>query len=330
MTQPDRQPPAEFEVIALESRLRKDVEKLATEIGPRSVFLPETLNRARDVLSERFKELGYEVGLESYFIEAGTIQGTDIVIESRTEVSNVVAERKGSLYPDEIFILGAHYDTPGTFVPGANDNGTGVAALLEVARALRENERTVRFIGFVNEEPPFTWQGTMGSVVSIQNSVQKDENIVGMIALDGLGCFQDTGKNPIPNRNIPPINPEAIVMLSYGEGKLLLEKASNAFRETSSVPVKTVFGQSQEDSGGFVWPKVAPHGWSDHFGYLGFKYPAMMITDTGPFRYGAHYHTEGDTTDKVDFKTFTRVAQGIIGVVKDAVLVRNSSMPSIG
>ena len=217
--------------------------------------------------------------------------------------------------------MGAHYDTPGDNIPGANDNGTGVAAMLEVARVLKDNDRTIRFIGFVNEEPPFTWQETMGSIVSAQNSLEKDENIVGMIALDELGCFEDTGENPVPNSDIPPINPEAIVMLSYGEGKQLLEKVSNTFRESSSVPVEEVYGKSQEDRGGFVWPKVAPHGWSDHFGYLGFEYPAMMITDTGPFRYGAHYHTDSDTPDKVDFKTLAKVTQGVVAVVKDLVSI---------
>ena len=91
MTQPDRQPPAELEAIALESRLRKDVDTLATEIGPRSVFVPEALNRSRDFLREKFAGLGYEVGLETFFVETGPIQGTDRTVDERIEVSNVIA-----------------------------------------------------------------------------------------------------------------------------------------------------------------------------------------------------------------------------------------------
>ncbi len=319
---PIGEPPKDEELVALSDRLRKDVITLASEIGPRSIFVPEALLASRMFLEERFQDLGYDVSLENFYVEPGRLGYSGHHIPTRYEVSNIFAEKKGREKPDEIVILGAHYDTPFDNVPGANDNGSGVAAMLEVARALKDvpTSKTLRFVSYTNEEPPFTWEKYMGSIISAKRSYARRENIVGMIALDEIGCFESTGESPISNAiifksHIPPIPANSIAFLSYGNGRELLDISVEEFSKHSTVPVEKTFGRS-DNYQGFISPRISPHGWSDHFGYLALRYPAILITDTGPFRYGAYYHTPDDTPDKLDYKILASVTTGIGEVIK--------------
>ena len=160
----DKQPLPDLENFALADTLKKDVVTLATEIGPRSVFVPDALERSAGFLEDRFNQLGLDVRRESFVVPAGVkfTRGLreDIVTSQEIEVSNIIAEKRGTTRPDEIVIVGAHYDTQGVDTPGANDNASGVAAMLEIARALKDEP--FRFIGYVNEEPPFSWGGLHG------------------------------------------------------------------------------------------------------------------------------------------------------------------------
>ncbi|MEA3276663.1 MAG: M28 family peptidase [Pseudomonadota bacterium] len=137
----------------IRDRVSAHVSMLAGTIGERNLWHYQALVSAADYLEQTFVELGYRPTNEPF--------------ESRGQtVRNIFAEKRGTSNPEEIVLVGAHYDSV-LGSPGANDNGSGVAALLELARLLAEWElpRTVRFVAFVNEEPPFSYTAEMGSLV---------------------------------------------------------------------------------------------------------------------------------------------------------------------
>lgn len=310
----------EVELEALSGRLRKDVSTLATEIGPRSIFVPEALAFSVHFLDSRFKEFGYDVAHEDVTVQPEYVYN-GVWIEETTTAFNIVAEKRGTVKPEEIVILGAHYDTPGNEIPGANDNASGVAAMLEIARVLKDLPiaRTVRFIGYVNEEPPFTWEECMGSVVSARISKKRGENIVAMISLDEIGCYHDAGVSPwlTEEQLRARAGNDSVICMTYGPGDKLLEKFAKELERHTDVPVTAIFGHSRTDSNGYVQPTFAHHGFSDHMEYLRLGYPALCVTDTGPFRYGDHYHTASDTEDKLDYPVLAKITIGLGAAVRN-------------
>ena len=134
-------------------RLKKHVEKLAGEIGDRNLARPKALKLAEDYIAAEFAACGYTVQRHSFQVDGQT-------------ASNLVVEIKGSKQPEEILVVGGHYDSAER-CPAANDNGSGTAATLELARlfAGRKPSRTLRFVAFVNEEPPHFQTAEMGGLV---------------------------------------------------------------------------------------------------------------------------------------------------------------------
>jgi len=165
-------------------RMERCIRVLACEIGERHALgRLEALQRAGNWIESEFTASGWQVRREVFEIpSAGGI----------VEVANLIAERRGRVRPGEIVLVGAHYDTaPGT--PGANDNASGVAALLELAwrwRAL-EPDRTLRLVAFTNEEPPWFMTSHMGSEVYAAGIAARGERVVLMVALETIGCFRN-------------------------------------------------------------------------------------------------------------------------------------------
>ena len=160
-------------------RLYNHVFTLSENIGERHVDNYENLIKAADYIMEEFKHMGYEIQKQTYAAEGKTFD-------------NIWVEKKGTTHPENILIIGAHYDTvPGT--PGADDNASGVACLLELGRECfgQETACTVRFVAFVNEEPPFFHTEQMGSYVYAKACKDKQENIIGMMSLEMLGFYSD-------------------------------------------------------------------------------------------------------------------------------------------
>jgi hypothetical protein len=199
--------------------------------------------------------------------------------------------------------------------PGANDNATGVAAVLELAAAFREAtpKRTLRFVAFVNEEPPYFQTDDMGSMRYAARCRQRGERVVAMIALDGLGCYLDesgTQAYPLPVDFMYPSRGDFIAMIGNLSSRSLLHKAIGSFRLHARFP-----------SEGAVLPGSVPQaGWSDHWAFWRHDYPGMMVTDTLPFRY-LEYHTPNDTPDRIDADRFARVVDGLRHTV-DALVNR--------
>src|SRR5947209_17248827 len=157
-------------------RLKAVCDKLAIEIGPRNIYHYGALCRAAQFIADSFEDLGYAADCQEFDAKGKTF-------------ANIVVERKGTSVPEEIVLIGAHYDTHKNS-PGANDNGSAVAALLELARAAChwEPERTLRFVAFTNEEKPFTRTARIGSRVYARSCRARGDNVAGMLCLETIGC----------------------------------------------------------------------------------------------------------------------------------------------
>ena len=279
---------------ALSERLRQHVHHLACEIGERNVFRPGTLDAAARYIESQWAEQGYKVGRVSYEAE--------VVERANLEVTLPGSSR-------EVLVVGAHYDSVDGS-PGANDNGSGVAALLEISRLLAGTRprTTLRLVAFVNEEPPFFWYRKMGSMVYARRARARGDKVTGMISLETIGYYSD---RPGSQRYPPflglfyPSRGDFLGFVSNLRSRELLRRAVGAFREACDWPVQSVAM--------FEW--VPGIGWSDHLSFWRQGWPALMITDTAPYRY-PWYHTAGDTPDKVDFAALAEVTEGLAGMIQ--------------
>ena len=289
-------PPADDELNSLIRELRADVAHLAVEIGERNLLnCPEELAQAADWIEARFTAAGYEVSRQEYRV-------------SGQECYNLEVEISGVTEPEEIVVIGAHYDTVvGT--PGANDNSSGVAAMLALAGKFfnRKTERTLRFVAFVNEEPPFFQTGKMGSRVYARRCRERDENVVAMISLETIGYYSDSSdsqKYPLPFGLLYPSEGNFIGFVGNVGSRRLVHQVIGAFRRNEKFP----------SQGGAI-PAIVPGvGFSDHWSFWQEGYSALMVTDTAMFRY-PYYHQREDTFDKVDFERMARVVRGLEKVV---------------
>src|SRR6185437_2142281 len=224
------------------------------------------------------------------------------------ECFNLQVELPGSKQPDEIVVIGAHYDSyPGA--PGANDNASGTAALLALARrfAKAQPERTLRFVAFTNEEPPYFHNREMGSWIYADQCARRKENLVCVLSLETIGYFSDepdSQRYPPPfGAAYPSVGNFIAVIGDVGSRKLVREVIAS-FRRHAAVP----------SEGGAVPSAVPGAGWSDHWSFWQAGYPAVMITDTAPFRY-PYYHKPEDLPDKLDFDRMARVVAALEAVV---------------
>jgi Zn-dependent M28 family amino/carboxypeptidase len=290
-------PPLSTTEVKLQASLKQDIETLSNKIGSRNFQSYANLILARDFLTTELTTAGYTVNRQEYTAEGKTF-------------SNLEVEIPGSTRADEILVIGAHYDSAFTS-PGANDNATGAAAILALARefAGTKPQRTIRFVEFTNEEPPYFWTKNMGSLVYAQRAKQRGDKIVGMFSLETLGYFSDKANSqqyPPPLNLLYPDRGNFIGFIGNIDSRELLRNTMRSFR-----------AQVQFPSEGAALPNVLPGvGWSDHWSFWQQGYQAVMITDTAPFRY-PHYHTLEDSIDKIDFEKLSRVVSGISKVIRD-------------
>ena len=275
--------------------LRRHVTTLGAEIGERNVWHPRQLEAAAEYVRSVWSGQGYTVENLAY-----TMNGR--------RYENLQVARAGSSLATEIVIVGAHYDSV-IGSPGANDNGTGVAALLELSRVLAicDPQRTLRFVAFVNEEPPFFKTRDMGSRVYARIARERADHIHAMLSLETIGYYRDepnTQHYPPLFRWFYPDTGNFIGFVGNLSSRRLLKQAVDAFRRTSDFPVEST-----------AVPAIVPGiDWSDHGSFWHEGYPALMITDTALYRY-PHYHSALDTPDKIDYSGLTRVTRGLVGVV---------------
>jgi Zn-dependent M28 family amino/carboxypeptidase len=285
------------ESATLAARLRHHVEMLAGTIGERNVFRPQALHAAADYIRGQWLSQGYQVVPQSY--EAFGVAS-----------ENLEVTRTGVQQPTEIILVGAHYDSV-RGSPGANDNASGVAALLELSRTLMRAEpaRTVRFVAFVNEEPPFYFWRKMGSRVYARAARARNDDIRLMISLEMLGYYDDAPGS----QTYPPLlgfffpdRANFIAFVANLRSRGPLRKLVQAFQAHSDFPLESLATFS------FV-PGVS---WSDHLSFWRESYRAVMVTDTAFFRY-AYYHSGEDTPEKLRYDKMACVVTGLQAAITD-------------
>ena len=282
--------------VSLATRLRRHVERLAGEIGERHVLRPAALHAAERYIGEALRALGYEVVRQGYEAQGIDCANLEVTIPGAGRAAGIV-------------LAGAHYDTvPGS--PGADDNASGVAAILELARLLREAKpaRTLRLVAFVNEEPPFFFWGEMGSRVYARAARARGDDIRVMLSLEMLGCYSDEkgsqGYPPLLG-HFYPAQGNYIAFVSNLRSRRALRGVFDAFRAASGFPAEKLAAPA-------LVPGIA---WSDQLSFWREGYPAAMVTDTAFHRY-RHYHQPTDTPEKLDYGRMAKVVEGLAGTLE--------------
>ena len=268
-------------------RIRTHVERLAGDIGERNVFVPEALQRAAQYIEEEWTRFGYAVDRIDYDV-------------SGLRCANLAVSRNGGGRTSEILLLGAHYDSV-VGSPGANDNASGVAALLEVSRLFQaiDSALTVRFVAFVNEEPPFFMTGRQGSMVYAKAARRRGDDIRLMASLETIGCYSDkpgSQKYPPLFELFYPDRGNFLGIVADFRSRKAMRLLGKAFRAHSDFPLQTVS----------TFRAIPGVSWSDHQSFWRQGYRAVMVTDTAPYRY-RHYHAPTDTPDKLSYPELAQV-----------------------
>jgi Zn-dependent M28 family amino/carboxypeptidase len=280
--------------------LTRDVTVLASEIGERNLRdarRREALDAARDHVATELRRTRYEVRHQTYPAGSST-------------ADNLEVELPGTDRSREIIVVGAHYDTA-KGSPGANDNATGVAALLAIARGLSSRpqaSRTIRLVAFSTEEPPFTRKPAMGSWVYARRCRLEREDIVAMLSLETIGYYADghrAAQAPFPLDHFSPWRPDFLAVVGNLRSRELVTRVTEALRQDGSFRC-----------GGVSLPGMLPGvKSSDQWSFWKEGYPAVMLTDTAWLRY-RHYHRPSDTVDKLDFARLSQVTRAITGAVE--------------
>lgn len=272
-------------------RLAAHVRALANDIGPRNIWTTGSMADSVRYIHGELAALGYQVQ-------------TQEVASVKEMVFNLEIEIPGRTLASEIVVVGAHYDTVPD-CPGANDNGSGLAVLLELARLLVdcEPQRTIRLVAFANEESPFFFTESMGSRVYARQARKRQENITAMLSLETMGYYSDERESqlyPFPLSYFYPDQANFIAFVGNIKSRRLVRRAISAFRRHGHFP-----------SEGLAAPFfIRGASWSDHQSFWAEGYPAIMVTDTAFYRYAA-YHTPYDTPEKLDYKRLARVVSGL-------------------
>ena len=291
--------PLDAEGKRLADRLKKHVVGVASE--EHNVNHPEALERSARYIEAALEALGYAVSRDEFETEGVKVRNLEV---SRGSGKRVV-------------VIGAHYDSARDAV-GADDNGSGVAALIELARILKTvepaQELEVRLVFYVNEELPWFSTDKMGSTVHAKRMAKEGKEVVAMLSLETLGWYSesfDSQRYPFPFSLFYPSKGNFVGFVANLGSRSLMHRAVGTFRKSVACP-----------SEGVAAPESIPGiGWSDQWAYWQFGWPALMVTDTAVFRY-PHYHTLRDTPDKISYDRLARVVRGLEGVVRDLASIR--------
>lgn len=291
-------PPLTPSQLEITGHLQQYIQHLAGGLGERNLWHYENLQAAANYIRRLFIAQGYEPETQQYMVDNKTVQ-------------NIAAELPGSSLFQEIIIVGAHYDSI-LGSPGANDNASGIAVLLELSRLLAHEQlqRTIRFVAFTNEEPPFFATLDMGSYVYASRAKIREEHIVAMLSLESMGYYADEKNSqtyPVQVLNYwYPTVANFIAFVGNIGSYSLIRQVTGIFRQHAKFPSEGIAAPA--------WVKGV--GSSDHASFWQQGYPGIMITDTAPFRY-PYYHRTSDTPDKIDYCRTARVADGLAKAIAD-------------
>ena len=280
-------------------KLRRWVELLAGEIGPRPYSAPEKLKKVSDILHSRFSSLGYGVRLQKFTYR-------------KEDYFNVVAASPGEdpleKFSGPVLVAGAHYDTVST-TPGADDNASAVAGLMELARILSSGiPAGLRLVAFCLEEPPAFRTRNMGSYHYASHLRKTGQAVTGMICLEMIGYFSERSNSqrfPFPfMKRMFPTTGNFIALVGNNRSRDFTMRVKEAFLQGSSMPVVTLNAPAI----------VIGIDLSDHWSFNKHRFPAVMVTDTAFYR-NPHYHRPTDTPHTLDYEKSALVVDGIVNAV---------------
>lgn len=279
----------------LNERLYQHVYQLAGVIGEHNVFRPKALSAAQAYITETWRAQGYEVAEQAFQVQGVRCANLEITLP-------------GVARPEEIILIGAHYDSV-KGAPGANDNGSGVAALLEISRLMRAIKPpcTIRFVAFVNEEMPFFNTAQQGGERYAMEARKRGDDIHLMLCLETIGYYRDEpGSQHYPAlfRFFYPDRGDFIALVSNFRSRRVMLKLAKYFSACCDFPLEHVA----------TFASVPGVAWSDHLAFWQQGYRAVMVTDTAFYRY-PYYHTAEDLPDKLNYDALARVAAGLYGAV---------------
>ena len=291
-----RVPRLDLEVDPRPDRLRRDVERLCSEFAPRSFDQTDNLDRAAGWIADEMRSAGLEIELQDYELEEGRFR-------------NVIGIRPGREPDSDAIVIGAHYDAVrGT--PGANDNASGVAVLLELARTLPDvhPRRTQYFVAFSTEEPPFSDTDRMGSRHFARRLEDQGVDVVLALVLDLVGYHaEESGSQGMPLplfRLFYPRRDDFIAVLGDARSGPAIARVKRGLRAAGHLPVHS-----------FRAPLLSGLvRLSDHRSFRKHGMPAVLVTDTPFPRYGA-YHRPEDTPDRLDYVRMAALVRSLHGVL---------------
>jgi hypothetical protein len=294
----------ESEQVPMDEQLRAHVETLCADgPGGRSRTKPEAFARAAGYIRDELAAHGFTDINDEFVPGYGSL------------APNIYVDIPGDDRPDEVVIIGAHYDNvPDS--PGADDNASAVAVTIELAGAHKRAsdagesfDRTVRYILFTNEEAPYFNQGEMASQHHADQSRARGERVTSMISVEMVGFFSDEpGSQRYPmGVNMPglPDRGDFIAIVTRLEDAGLERTIARAFRSATDLPAIDAALPVQ----------ISAISWSDHSSFWARGIPAAMVTDTSFLR-NPYYHQPTDTPDTLDYERMTQVFDGLVAVVR--------------
>jgi len=272
--------------------LRRHVEALAVDIGPRTPFTGDSLERAAAYIRLALGDAGYSVAEQPY-------QYLD------HRVANLIGTTAGAAGASHFYVVGAHYDTVPT-TPGADDNASAVAVMLELARRVSTAKlgAPVLFVAFTLEEPPAHLTRHQGSRVFVRRCRSSGDRVLGALILEMVGYTSPRQHYPFISRWPGyPVQGDFIGIIGNWRSRRLGRAALRGFLNNRHLPVESLFLPFD----GWILPATRL---SDHASFWDAGWPALMVTDTAFFR-NPNYHLPSDTIDTLDFAFMAELVIGL-------------------
>jgi len=295
-------PPLSFGERRIQSGLKEHVEALAGRIGERNIKTPGSLDKSAEYIASAFRSYGYHVRSQWFEVNG-------------ERVRNLEVELPGDFHPRDVIVVGAHYDSVDN-CPGANDNASGIAGMLELARIFAHSkpECTLRFAAFVNEEDPYFATDDMGSVRYAKLCRERADRVKAMISIETIGYHTDTeGSQKFP----PgfglgyPHTGNFIWFVGNESSRDLVRHAIAVFRKNAEFPA---YGAAAPE-----W--IDGIDWSDQYYFWKLGNPGFMVTDSAPYRY-PHYHKASDTPDQINYSACARIVDGLKTIITDLAVLK--------
>ena len=281
----------------LVNSIKKHINRLAVDIGPRPVTNELSIKKTENYITNYFKNIGLQVQLQQYKY-------------GNYDITNIITGSQENLLSSKYYVIGAHYDSvPETY--GADDNASGIAVLLELARYTMQEKISlpVRFVAFTAEEPPNFSTRYQGSKVFVKSALENKDEILGAIILEMVGYTSNEQAYPLVLKWMGyPSKGNFIGIVGNRKSKKFGQSIFQSFKKNEQLPVETLFVPFN----GRILPDTRL---SDHSPFWDAGLFAVMITDTAFFR-NPNYHTPKDTFDTLDYFFMAELVKSLLITLK--------------